>query len=416
MTKIVIVTITLLLLSVNLLIASCDDNEKTPTLGARPTGTSEPVIITIGNLTDQTGPGATAMSTVNKALEDLVKYYNDKNLIPGAELRVINYDGHLEPSQDIPGYEWLMERGSDLIWTSVPATPMTLNSRVNRDQVILFCATGNLEEFTPGYAFNLGPVPQHEAFTLLKWIAENHWDYQSKGPARIGGAAWADSYSDAFMNAMKEYAKAHPDQFEWAKDYLTDFKFAWQTEVEGLKNCDYVFVPTPMHIFVEQYRNAGYTATFIGSDTHTAFLGMIDKSDLWDEIDGMLFIRHPRWWNEEGTIIDLTKKLLYENHPDSAEEIMRDGSGYMAVYPAYLMLNIIANAVKDTGGPINFDSQALYDAATSFSMTIDGIERYSFDDTKRYVPNYYAIYEASATDENLFRVDAEWLHRHTTPE
>lgn len=79
------------------------------------------------------------------------------------------------------------------------------------------------------------------------------------------------------------------------------------------------------------------------------------------------------------------------------------------------MLEIIKNAVE-TVGPANFDSQALYDAATSFSFTLDGIDGIAtFDKTKRYVQNYYGIYEAREDGENLFRVEPEWLEQVTVP-
>jgi len=47
------------------------------------------------------------------ALEDLVAYYNDSDLIPGVRLEVVVYDGQWDPARDIPGYEWLRGRGAD---------------------------------------------------------------------------------------------------------------------------------------------------------------------------------------------------------------------------------------------------------------------------------------------------------------
>ena len=80
-----------------------------------------------------------------------------------------------------------------------------------------------------------------------------------------------------------------------------------------------------------------------------------------------------------------------------------------------MMIEIIKNAVE-TVGPENFNSEALYDAATSFSFTLDGVENFaSFDETKRYAQNYYGIYEARADGENLFRADPEWRKQIFSP-
>jgi ABC-type branched-subunit amino acid transport system substrate-binding protein len=401
-----------ILLLILLLLAACNGGEDTMTPLAETQVDSQPakdVVITIGNLTDMTGVAANGIAPINMALEDMADYYNRENLIPGIRLKVITYDQQFDPALDKPGYEWLKEHGADVIWVSLPGSVATLKSVVDRDKYVLFAAASNLDEvMPPGYVFNLGVVPQYEAYTLLTWIAENHWDYESNGPAKIGGADWANGYSEIFMDAMKDYAAEHPEQFEWEKGYVTNLKFTWQNEAEGLKDCDYVFVPTPMHIFVDQYRDAGHEATFISSDTNAAFLGMISKGGFWDEIDGMLFIRSSRWWNEEGPIIDLTNELIREYHPEKADEIIRDGSGYLVTKAAYQLFKIIADAAESVG-PENLNSEALFSVAESFSLNLEGIEIASFNENKRYSTNYYAVYEARADEEDIFRMHQDWL-------
>ncbi len=376
----------------------------------------EDVVITIGNLTDLTGVSANAQIIINDAMEDLVNHYNDNNLIPGIELEIETFDGQFDPSNDIPGYEWLRERGADLLVSCVPPTPVSLKPVVDEDQFVMFVPAGNLDELMPpGYVFSLGIVPEHCGYTLAKWISENHWDYKTKGPAKIGGAAWTDTASMDFLDAVKDYAEMHPDQFEFEGAHLNNFSFVWGPEVEALKDCDYVFMPTPMHAFVKQYYQAGYETTFIGADFQAAFMEMIDKGDLWEEIDGALFIRSSRWWSEEGPIIDLTRDLLFENHSSTeAEEYMRAGTGYLSLCQWYQMLEIIKDAVEAVG-PQDFDSEALYNATVSYSETIDGIELYSFDKNKRISPNYYLVQEARAAEGNLFRADPEWLPALTGP-
>jgi len=372
----------------------------------------EPVVITIGNLTDITGPGAGAVGMVDMALDDLVAYYNENNLIPGVELEVIKYDEQMDPAKDIPGYEWLREKGADLIFSPVPGVPSNLKPRADKDEVVLFAVAANKEGILPpGYVFNLGVDPQLEAYTLLNWIAENDWDYQTKGPAKIGGAAWSEPYSDTFIGSMEEYCSAHPDQFEWEGGFLTSISFVWGPEVEALKDCDYVYPGVVMTSFVKQYREPGYTeAKFVGSDPAAAFLDTVE----WDEIDGMILVKYPRWWNEEGEIINLANKLVRENHPSDAEDIISSGNGYLAVNQVHAMLSIIADAAEAVS-PQNLDSQAIYDAATSFVLTSDGVQRVSFDEEKRNATDAYGMYEARAAEEDLFRLGDEWLPAVRTP-
>ncbi len=342
------------------------------------------------------------------ALEDMVKHFNN-NLISRVKLKVVTFDGQSDPAKDIPGYEWLKEKGADLIFAPVGGSSVTLKPRVDQDKIVLFTTSANPEDLLPpGFVFSLGIHPQHEAYTLLKWIAENDWDYQTKGPAKIGGAAWQHGYSILFFDSMEEYARAHPDQFEWVGGHLISMSFTWGPEVAALMECDYVNPCPLMSSFVKEYHQAGGKAKIIGGDAQAAFMGMIDDGNLWDEIDGMLFIRQMEWWNDEGELVDLAKKFLYENHPDSAQGIIRQGSGYIGgVNMIYQMLEIIEDAIE-TVGPENFDSQALYNSALSYSMIVDGIERASFGETKRNSLDYFAIYEARSAEEDLFRVDPQW--------
>ena len=373
------------------------------------------VVITIGNLTDITGPSSNAMTVITMALEDMVEYYNEQNLIPGVELKVISYDEQADPSRDIAGYEWLKESGADLIFTPIPFVPTILKPKINKDEFMLFAFSGDTATIEPpGYVFSLGTIPQHEAITLLKWIAENDPDFPADRPAKIGGAAWTEGYSSSWFAGAEAYAKAHPDQFEWVGGYLTDFTFVWGAEVEALKDCDYVYPSVVLHTFVREYRAAGYTGKFICTSAQTAFFGLIYDSNLWEEIDKSLFILPAKWWNEEGTMINVIRDLLNEKRPNDVEEIMQKGMGYLAGVIVDLMLSIIANAV-DAVGPENFNSKALHDAAESFSRTIDGVPRYSFGEDKRWMIDLYAVYEASSVDEDIFRIDPEWLPVVTTP-
>jgi len=403
------------LLVAPILATGCGDSDPVREPGAALT--REPVKIAIGNLTDKTGVSSPALSVIDMALEDFARYYNEKGLIPGVELEVISYDEQYDPSRDIPGYEWLRQMGADLIWAPLPPMVQTLKSRANEDQFVIFSLTANMDirDLNGGYVFCLGITPEYEAYTCLKWIAENDPDFPEGRPARIGGASWTDGYSGIWFEAAEAYANAHPDQYEWVGGYMTNFAFAWDAQVQALKDCDYVYVPSPPLNFANEYRSAGYGAKFIGTDVHTPFLGLVDEAGLWEELDGMLFIRCSQWYGEEGPTIGLVNSILEEKHAHDAEEIRKSGSGYIAGTQACLMLEIVKKAVSEVG-PENFNSQALYDAATSFRFTLDGIEDFAtFDETKRYVQNYYGIYEASASERDIFRVEPEWVEQVTVP-
>lgn len=59
-------------------------------------------------------------------------------------------------------------------------------------------------------------------------------------------------------------------------------------------------------------------------------------------------------------------------------------------------------------GPENLDSQAIYNAAQSFTIDVDGCS-HSFNSTKRTSNDSLAIYEARAAQQDLVRADYNWI-------
>lgn len=161
-----------------------------PTVAATLSPTSDSVVITIGNHTDVTGMSADTLAPTTMALEDLARYYNENNLIPGVEFEVITYDGRFDPSRDEPGYDWLIENGADLIFTPVPSTAVILKPRVDDDKMVLFTTSLADEAFDPpGWVFAAGnTMGKFQAYTGLRWIAEIDPDFPQDRPAKLGGA------------------------------------------------------------------------------------------------------------------------------------------------------------------------------------------------------------------------------------
>ena len=373
------------------------------------------VTIKIGNITDLTGAGASGMELVNVALEDMASYYNDNNLIPGVQFEVLHWDSQLDPNKTIPGYEWLRHRNVDFLVTCVPVVASTLRPRLEADEMALFTHSGELGTVEPpGYVFSMQSIPQHDAYTFLNWIAENDWDYANNGPAKIGGAAWAEPYASAFFQATEEYARAHPDQFKYKGGYLTDFKFSWDSEIDVLKECDYIYPPIIMHEFAKDLRNVGSEAKLIGGNAHTAFFEQVSDAKAWPAIDGMLFVFGGAWWTEPLEEVEFNKMILNTYHPGKEEEIT-GRSGYGAMTSLRMLFDIIEKTVEDTG-PQGFDSVALNETAQSWSYSWDYRPRgYSFTQTKRYMPNDLCIQEASAEIETLSRKDPNWYPILTKP-
>jgi hypothetical protein len=418
----------ILILSLPLLTA-CDDDDETGTITPETstpiaTQTSEPIEdmdITIGVISDMTGPASQAMAVVDAALADLVRYYNEENIIPGVHLQIKTYDGQYNPSRDISGYEWLLNKGADVIFTGLPTVPLTLKSIVDKDETMLFSCTAQ-QEFVdpPGWVFCVNITNPTSMYTLLDWIANNDSDFPEGRPAKIGAVGMMGPYAMNLQAGIEAYANAHPEQFDYVGGYLVDWTtVTWSPEVDSLKDCDYVLLPSTGFAipgFIGEYHNAGHTAKFIGTDAHPAYLGLMVDGVGWDAFDGMLFALPNRWWTEDAEVPNLANQLLAEyRSTGEAEQIKWAGISYIGSFGMwYAAINVIAEAI-DAVGPENFDSQALYNTATSFSMAFGGCEEWSYTGTKRTSWNYLGVYEASAADKDLVRKHPDWLPVRYSP-
>jgi len=409
-----VLLLVLLLVQVSLSACGGGDDEAEPTVPTATSTTDQVAKITIGNHTDKTGVAANALAYIDAALADVVEYYNQNNLIPGVELGLVEYDGQADPSKDIPGYEWLKDKGADLITAWFPSVAVTLRPYLDADGIPLFgTIVRNEILYPPGHLFITSALLEDQAWTTIKWVAENHWDYQTEGPAKVGGVCWDTDNCDVYFNTLEKYAELYPEQVEWVSGHIAPAAtFIWATEVDALKDCDYIWAPNSLGNFVREYRQAGHTSKFLGTSAHLAFWGLIEDMGLWDAVDGSLFLSDTEWWDETGEVPDFVNDLLRENHPGSVDEIMRTKS-YFAAINIVFILEIIKSAAEAVG-PENLDSQAIYEAAQSATLEFDGLQRHSFTETKRASVDRAAVYKVDGDGENIVRI-SDWISIEAAP-
>jgi len=383
-------------------------------------GTKGKVTIVIGNISDMTGPASTALIPINYALQDLAKYYNDNNLIPGVEFKVVTYDARYDPSLDIPGWDWIKSKGAVLGFTALPTTAETLKPFAETDKMPLWALSySQVLDSPPGWVFLANCPNRNLIDPLLNWISENDPDFPQDRPAKIGSAGWTEPYAAACRDAIKEYTQAHPAKWEYVAGYLSPMgAMSWTAEVAGLKNCDYLWPPstgTGTSTFMKQFRDSGYKAKFIGTDAHAAYKNLIIDTVGWAGVDGMLSDSPTRWWTEtQSPIVALANQLLQTNHPDKFNDFVYAGIGYIGGFQqTYAFFDVIKAAVEAVGAK-NFSGQAFYDTAIHFSNQWPTYEQWNFTETKRYTWNYIGIYKWSAAAQDIVRILDPWLPNTVT--
>jgi len=374
----------------------------------------EKVVITIGEITDLTGPGAPAVISLHYALEDMIKYYNEEELIPGVKLKLVFYDTKLDPAREVPGYDWVRGRGAQLIISIMHTTGEMLKPFAERDKFAVANLSTTLTQIEPpGWIFCFANPNSWGMLSLLKWISEEHWDWETEGPARIGFGGWREPSGLEVMNAIEAYCQAHPEQFDWAGGFTAPMgTMVMSGEVERLKDCDYVgtFAIITGH-FVKEFRTRGYPATFIDAGTLASYRSYMVDVCGWEALDGTLTANCSPLWMEPLPIVDLATQLVHQYRSGQAEDIIAAGLGYVGgCHNIRAIFDVLQAAIEKVGAE-NFDGQAFYDVATNFSLSgpmWEGYPEWAFTETKRNLVDHYLVYKFDAEAEELVR-QSDWL-------
>jgi len=372
----------------------------------------EKVTIVIGEITDLTGPTTVSLLPVHYVTEDLVKYYNEEGLIPGVELKLATYDCRYDPARDVPGFDWVRERGAEVVLAPLYSTAEILKPFAERQRVpVVTSSPTEVILEPPGWVFTLGARFTDQLRTVLKWISENHWNYAAEERVpKVGFAGWYQSASIDAVRALTEYCQVHSDKFEWVGGYYAPVgTMTFPGEVEKLKDCDYI---CPLGyiggFFIRDFHARGYEAAFFGESSASSFKGFYVDLAGWEGVDGMLSTNTQGWVSDPYPMLGLSKELLYENRPDEADDLVYAGTGYVCGFVTFsVFFEMIRNAVEEVGAE-NFDGQAFYDASLDFEVQFEGFPKWYFTESERGCIYHAAIYEWRAEVEDLVMV-SNWL-------
>jgi hypothetical protein len=372
------------------------------------------VTITLGEIDDFTGPAGTYMSILSYGMQDVVRHYNENDLIPGVRIKLISYDTGLDPSRDIPAYDWLKERGAKVMVIGIISPGEILKPFSERDKIPLCDLGTSFAMFNPpGWSFCFNAPIRWNLMTCLKWISENRWDYDL-GIPKIGQIGWVGSFATDAANAIKDYCQNHPDQYQYVGSFLAPSgTVTWSGQIQQVKDCDMIY-PGMMSIetstFLTQFWAKGYQAQLVGDSSIAAYKGFLVESLGWENLDGYVTTETVPWWSQAEAVplVKLIKNNLYEYRPAQAEKFIDFGSTYKGgAYSMYAILDIVRLAVEEVGAE-NFDGQAFYNGAVKYNTTLEGCPEWSFSETKRVLSTYNQVYEWSAQEQDLVKV-SDWL-------
>jgi ABC-type branched-subunit amino acid transport system substrate-binding protein len=374
--------------------------------------------IHIGFLTDLTGEASPALKTITFIVQDMIRHYNDDNVIPGVRLKLDTYDTQFDASRYPLGYEWCRQKGANMIITVIGDAALASEPFAARDKIPLATISGVDEDFTPpGWTFGFSDTNQAAAKILLHWVSENDWPNKGQGTPKIALIGWDDTVSTLDADGLDRYLHAHPNEYDYVDRITTPVgTMTFTSEALKLKNegLDYVGVcsGTMWASFVRDLRAAGSQATVLDCLASIgAYTKLYSQQLGWDLLQGQYSTANNLQWNETSSpIVQLATTLVNRYHSGGeAQDIIASGNSYVGVaFMVTGILEVLQQAIQNVGAK-NFNGQAYYDAALNYKTTSSmwaGCPEFGFSETRRTLMDKSVITEYKG--ENYVRI-SDWL-------
>ncbi len=367
LTKTALVFVSLLLLGAMCGVTACGDATET---GNR--------IVTVGILTDYTGPGSSATVPCAAGFVDELKTANDQNTIPGVEFKWVTYDQRSDPARVPVGYTWLKSRGVDLMYILSPTDRAILADIVTADKMPV--VGSSLEESSPNHPwmFSLYGSFGHDAEAAMLYIMQS-WDYDGEGRApKVGHITWTLPSGVMKQAGIDKVLAAYPEKFQWMGCQAAPAGTAtWVAEIGRLKDCDYIFVgliSSMSATFMNEARARGYTGRFISDNT--AFGGYFDLIRGVVPADQLYDCYQVNWvplWSEDLPFTNRAREILEEYRPDDVAAYTAN-TGYLhGILFGMPVTESVKQAAAEVGAD-KIDGEAIRDAldALEIDMTTNG--------------------------------------------
>jgi len=378
--------------------------------------------IHIGELTDFTGTAAPALKNITYVTEDVARYYNDNNLIPGVRVKVDAYDTMFQPAREITGYDWCKSRGAKVIITIISATAEVVKAFADKDKIAIaaMSTAPALFEPQPGMAFGFSGTTVATMKTIMQWVRQNDW--KGQGTPTLGLVSWDDRSSLDAKKAVEDYIDAHPGSYNLVGGYVSPVGTStFVSEAKKLKDCDYVTSTSgyPLGFFLRDLRAAGSKAKlFEGTGAMMSYRAFYANLCGWDALDGSLCTANSYYWNDSSAQVDLFKKLVHDYHPSEVNTIIAGGNGYVGAGQMVVeIFEILRQAIQKVGAD-NFDGPAFVDAAINYKTTgamwkgsppgTPDIPEWGFSQTKRILITDMLVYEFRKDGQDIFR-KTDWI-------
>ncbi len=166
---------------------------------ATPEPAAKPVTMTMGLISDLTGPTASGSMGDNWGIEDYFKWANETGYVPGVKFETVFYDNRFDVGRSINGYELMKTRKVQAVWIQMTGAAYALVPKAAGDKIVVF-VPGPPKVLSPtSWAFSAEASYADGAGAAFEWMIED-WKKQGKpGKPKMASLNWDADYGYSGM-------------------------------------------------------------------------------------------------------------------------------------------------------------------------------------------------------------------------
>lgn len=369
--------------------------------------------IIVGFLDDLTGAGSFAIKQGYQGMQDYFRMIEEEDPIPGAKIKLINYDTRLDYGRVPAGYVWLKGQGTQLFIIATSSTQEIVAANFEEDKIPSFGLQSSPALLGKDWVFDFAPAWTWEADCIMQYIWDT-WEHDEMSGVpivgHIGVKGWVGP--TLVMERLEELHALYPDKFELRDELAPWGAMTWVSEVSRLMDCDFI-IPTvygpQMVSFLKEARERGYEGQFVStSAVMIAFWDLVRASIPLEDVDGTLSLSAWPYWTDDVPFLDQCRERLLTYRPDEAEFHLRQTGWMTGQAIAMIVADAIRTAVEEVGAD-NVDGPALRDGLAKVNITVEGwgSHPWQFTEDRNVLLPELRMYEYRAAEDSWFAV-TDW--------
>ncbi len=164
---------------------------------ATPKPAAKPVTITVGIVSDMTGPTASGAVWEIWGFEDIAKWANETNYVPGVNFQTVAYDNRFDVGRSMSGYELMKTRGASIVHMQMTGANYALNPKYAQDKIVALIPPAPKALVPVGWAFSSDGSYADGAAAGFDWVIKD-WKASGKpGKPKLSWLTWDADYGQA---------------------------------------------------------------------------------------------------------------------------------------------------------------------------------------------------------------------------